>query len=74
MSQSGITNSPPAATSLPRERNMPSMNTPMNFCPSCAPCMNAIAAAPTICAPPKKPAVRRRSNRRATSTTSFTTT
>ena len=47
--------------SCPLARKMPSMKTPINFWPSCAPCMNAIAAPPAICAPPKKPVVRRRS-------------
>ena len=46
--QRGIWKFPPGI--FPIDRKIPRRNTPMNFCPSCAPCINAIAAAPAICA------------------------
>ena len=43
--------------------------TPMNFCPSCAPCIKLMAAAPKICAARKTGSVLRRSALRKSSTT-----
>ena len=37
----------------PLERKIPNKNTLINFCPSCAPCMNAMEAAPAIWPPGK---------------------
>ena len=38
---------------LPWAKHIPSQNTPMNFFPSCAPCIKEVSAAPQICAPTK---------------------
>ena len=54
----------PATLDCPLQNAMPRNSTPMNFWPSCAPCMKLIEAAPTICAYLKNPLVRRRSMRR----------
>ena len=51
----------PLTLPCPLENAMPRNRTPMNFCPSCAPCMKLMAAAPKICAPRKKRFVLRRS-------------
>ena len=48
ISQTGI--AMPATLVSPLQKAMPRKRTPMNFCPSCAPCMKLIAAAPKICA------------------------
>ena len=34
---------------MPSDSATPNKNIPINFCPSCAPCINAIAAAPAMC-------------------------
>ena len=48
MSQTGIIT--PVTLGWPLQNAMPRNSTPMNFWPSCAPCMKLMAAAPTICA------------------------
>ena len=48
MSQIGIIT--PVTLGWPLQNAMPRNSTPMNFWPSCAPCMKLMAAAPTICA------------------------
>ena len=50
---------------------IPNSMTPMNFCPSCAPCINAMAAAPPIWAYRKNPVVFRRSISRQVQATSL---
>ena len=55
ISQAGMTI--PVTLSCPPQKAMPRKSTPMNFCPSWAPCMKLMAAAAKICAPWKKPLV-----------------
>ena len=52
MSQTGIVKL--VTLLLPCAKNTPKRKTPINFWPSWAPCMKAIAAPPLICAPLKK--------------------
>ena len=60
ISQIGITT--PETLDMPLQKATPKNNTPINFCPSCAPCMKLMAAAPKICATRKKPFALRRSS------------
>ena len=48
MSQTGIIT--PVTLGWPLQNAIPRNSTPMNFWPSCAPCIKLMAAAPTICA------------------------
>ena len=48
ISHTGITT--PATLDWPLQKAMPRNRTPMNFWPSCAPCMKLMAPAPKICA------------------------
>ena len=48
ISHTGITT--PLTLVWPLQNARPRNSTPMNFCPSCAPCMKLMAAAPKICA------------------------
>ena len=64
----------PSTLLWPPLKATPRNRTPMNFCPSCAPCMKLMAAAPNICAPLKKRLVLRRSISRQIRVTSLQTT
>ena len=48
ISQTGMTT--PLTLDCPLQKATPRNSTPMNFWPSCAPCMKLMAAAPKICA------------------------
>ena len=48
ISQTGMTT--PLTLGMPLQKATPRNSTPMNFCPSWAPCMKLMAAAPKICA------------------------
>ena len=63
----------PATPVCPLQNAMPRNRTPMNFWPSCAPCMKLMAAAPTICAYVKNTLARLRSSPAQISVTSLHT-